>query len=100
MDKIRDIIGPGGKIIREIQRTSGAEIEIQDDGTVNVAAVDAEAANAAIEMIRSIVAEPEVGVVYTGKVTRIMPFGAFVAVLGGKEGLVHISELAPGRVRK
>jgi polyribonucleotide nucleotidyltransferase len=98
-DKIRDVIGPGGKVIRELQRTTGTEIEIEDDGTIKVAAIDADSANAAIEMIRSIVAEPEVGQIYSGKVTRIMPFGAFVAVLGGKEGLVHISELAPGHVR-
>ena len=100
VDKIRDVIGPGGKVIREIQKNSGAEIEIEDDGTINVAAVDAEAAEAAVEMIRMIVAEPEVGQVYKGKVTRIMPFGAFVAVMGGKEGLVHISELAVGHVRE
>lgn len=100
VDKIREVIGPGGKVIREIQRITGAEIEIQDDGTVNVAAVDSEQANAAIDMIRSITAEPEVGEIYSGKVTRIMPFGAFVAVLGGKEGLVHISELAVGRVNE
>ncbi len=100
VDKIRDVIGPGGKVIREIQKNSGAEIEIEDDGTVNVAAVDAEAAQAAVDMIRMIVAEPEVGQVYQGKVTRIMPFGAFVAVMGGKEGLVHISELAIGHVRE
>ena len=100
VDKIREVIGPGGKVIREIQRITGAEIEIQDDGTVNVAAVDSEQANAAIDMIRSITAEPEVGEIYNGKVTRIMPFGAFVAVLGGKEGLVHISELAVGRVNE
>ncbi|MCC6795191.1 MAG: polyribonucleotide nucleotidyltransferase [Candidatus Hydrogenedentes bacterium] len=100
VDKIREVIGPGGKVIREIQRITGAEIEIQDDGSVNVAAVDSEQANAAIDMIRSITAEPEVGEIYSGKVTRIMPFGAFVAVLGGKEGLVHISELAVGRVNE
>lgn len=100
VDKIREVIGPGGKVIREIQRITGAEIEIEDDGSVNVAAVDSEQAQAAIDMIRSITAEPEVGEVYTGKVTRIMPFGAFVAVLGGKEGLVHISELSVGHVKE
>ena len=100
VDKIRDVIGPGGKVIREIQKNSGAEIEIEDDGTINVAAVDAACAQAAVDMIRMIVAEPEVGQVYHGKVTRIMPFGAFVAVMGGKEGLVHISELAIGHVRE
>lgn len=100
VDKIREVIGPGGKVIREIQRITGAEIEIEDDGSVNVAAVDSEQAQAAIDMIRSITAEPEVGQVYAGKVTRIMPFGAFVSVLGGKEGLVHISELSVGHVRE
>ncbi|GMU91130.1 MAG: polyribonucleotide nucleotidyltransferase [Candidatus Hydrogenedentota bacterium] len=98
VDKIRDVIGPGGKVIREIQRSSGAEIEIEDDGTVNVAALDAESAQAAIKWIQGITAEPEVGQIYAGKVTRIMPFGAFVSVLGGKEGLVHISELSVGHV--
>ena len=100
VDKIRDIIGPGGKVVREIQAKTGAEIEIQDDGTVNVAAVDQASADAAIEMIKAITAEPEVGELYQGTVTRIMPFGAFVAVLGGKEGLVHISELALEHVRE
>ncbi len=98
VDKIREVIGPGGKVVREIQASTGAEIEIQDDGTVNVAAVDKVSAEAAIEMIRQIVASVEVGQIYKGTVTRIMNFGAFVSVLNGKEGLVHISELAPGRV--
>jgi polyribonucleotide nucleotidyltransferase len=99
VDKIREVIGPGGKVVREIQAQSGAEIEIQDDGTINVAAVDKECADKAIDMIKQIVADVEVGQIYTGAVTRIMNFGAFVAVVGGKEGLVHISELAPTRVR-
>ncbi len=100
VDKIREIIGPGGKVIREIQATSGADIDIEDDGTINVAAVDGEGADAAIEMIHAITAEPEVGQLYKGTVTRIMPFGAFVAVMPGKEGLVHISEMALGHVRE
>ena len=100
VDKIREIIGPGGKVVREIQAQSGAEIEIQDDGTINVAAVDQAAADRAIEMIKAIVADVEVGQIYSGTVTRIMNFGAFVSVLGGKEGLVHVSELAPGRVNE
>ena len=100
VDKIREIIGPGGKVIREIQAKSGADIDIEDDGTINVAAVDGESAEAAIEMIRAITAEPEVGQLYKGTVTRIMPFGAFVAVMGNKEGLVHISEMALGHVRE
>jgi polyribonucleotide nucleotidyltransferase len=99
VDKIREVIGPGGKIVREIQAQSGAEIEILDDGTINVAAVDKACADKAIEMIKQIVADVEVGKIYNGTVTRIMNFGAFVAVLGGKEGLVHISELAPQRVQ-
>jgi polyribonucleotide nucleotidyltransferase len=99
VDKIRDVIGPGGKIVREIQRVTGAEVEIEDDGTINVAAVDGESAQQAIDMIKSITAEPEVGQVYSGKVTRIMPFGAMVQIVGGKEGLIHISELALQHVR-
>jgi polyribonucleotide nucleotidyltransferase len=98
VDKIREVIGPGGKVVRDIQTKSGAEIEIQDDGTINVAAVDKSAAEHAIEMIKQIVADVEVGQIYQGAVTRIMNFGAFVGLPGGKEGLVHISELAPGRV--
>jgi polyribonucleotide nucleotidyltransferase len=98
VDKIREVIGPGGKVIREIQTQTGAEIEIQDDGTVNVAAVDSEAANLAIQMIKNITADIEVGTIYHGQVTRIMNFGAFVSLNGGKEGLVHISELSAGRV--
>jgi polyribonucleotide nucleotidyltransferase len=99
VDKIREVIGPGGKVVREIQAQSGAEIEIEDDGTVNVAAVDKVCADKAIEMIKQIVADVEVGQIYDGTVTRIMNFGAFVSVIGGKEGLVHISELAPQRVQ-
>ena len=96
-DKIRDIIGPGGKVIREIQAQTGAEIDIQDDGTVLVAATDGEAAETCINMIQTIIAEPEIGAMYKGTVSRIMGFGAFVSILG-KEGLVHISELAVGHV--
>ncbi len=99
-DKIRDIIGPGGKIIREICEVTGAKIDIEDDGTVKVAAVDATAGEAAMEWIRSIVAEPEVGVVYNGKVVKVVDFGAFVNFMGSRDGLVHISELAPQRVGK
>jgi len=99
-DKIRDIIGPGGKIIREICEVTGAKIDIEDDGTVKVAAVDATAGEAAMEWIRSIVAEPEVGVIYNGKVVKVVDFGAFVNFMGSRDGLVHISELAPQRVGK
>jgi polyribonucleotide nucleotidyltransferase len=99
-DKIREVIGSGGKVIREITETTRAKIDIDDDGTVKVAAVDAEAAQAAIDWIRGIVAEPEVGVIYSGKVVKVVDFGAFVNFLGSRDGLVHISELAPQRVGK
>jgi polyribonucleotide nucleotidyltransferase len=99
-DKIREVIGTGGKVIREITEQTGAKIDIEDDGTIKVAAVDAAAANAAINWIKGIVAEPEVGVVYDGKVVKVMDFGAFVNFLGSRDGLVHISELAPQRVKQ
>ena len=99
-DKIREVIGSGGKVIREITETTGAKVDIDDDGTIKVAAVDAKAAQAAIDWIRGIVAEPEVGVIYTGKVVKVVDFGAFVNFLGSRDGLVHISELAPQRVGK
>jgi polyribonucleotide nucleotidyltransferase len=99
-DKIREVIGTGGKVIREITEVTGAKIDIEDDGTIKVAAVDASAAQKAIDWIRGIVAEPEVGVVYEGKVVKIMDFGAFVNFLGSRDGLVHISELAPQRVKQ
>ena len=98
-DKIREVIGTGGKVIREICETTGAKIDIEDDGTIKVAAVDQTQSDAAIAWIRSITAEPEVGVIYDGKVVKIMDFGAFVNFLGPRDGLVHISELAPQRVR-
>jgi polyribonucleotide nucleotidyltransferase len=87
-------------MIREITETTGAKIDIEDDGTVKVAAVDGNAGQRAIDWIKGIVAEPEVGHIYTGKVVKIMDFGAFVNFLGSKDGLVHISELAPQRVGK
>ncbi len=99
-DKIREVIGPGGKMIREICETTGAKIDIEDDGTVKVAAVDQKAADAAIEWIESITAEPEVGKLYSGKVVKTVDFGAFVNFMGSKDGLVHISELADYRVGK
>ncbi len=98
-DKIREVIGSGGKVIREICEVTGAKIDIEDDGTIKVAAVDANAAKAAIDWIRNIVAEPEIGVIYEGKVVKLMDFGAFVNFLGARDGLVHISELAPHRVK-
>ena len=99
-EKIRDVIGPGGKVIREICESTGAKIDIDDDGTIKVAAVDNEAGQAAIDWVKSIVAEPEIGVIYTGKVVKTVDFGAFVNFLGPRDGLVHISELLPGRVNK
>jgi polyribonucleotide nucleotidyltransferase len=99
-DKIREVIGSGGKVIREIVEVTGAKIDIEDDGTIKVAAVDASAAQAAIDWIRNIVAEPEVGEIYTGKVVKVVDFGAFVNFLGSRDGLVHISELAASRVKQ
>jgi polyribonucleotide nucleotidyltransferase len=99
-DKIREVIGSGGKVIREICEVTGAKVDIDDDGTIKVAAVDGDAAKAAIDWIRGIVAEPEVNVIYNGKVVKTVEFGAFVNFLGAKDGLVHISELAPQRVAK
>lgn len=99
-EKIKDIIGPGGKIIKKIVEDTGAQIDINDDGTVYIAAADSESADAAIKTIQDITAEPEVGKIYTGKVTRIMNFGAFVEFMPGREGLVHISQLAKERVEK
>ncbi|HTO84892.1 MAG TPA: polyribonucleotide nucleotidyltransferase [Methylomirabilota bacterium] len=98
-DKIREVIGSGGKVIREITEVTGAKIDIEDDGTIKVAAVDAKASQNAIDWIRGIVAEPEIGVVYSGKVVKVVDFGAFVNFLGSRDGLVHISELAPHRVK-
>ena len=98
-DRIREVIGPGGKVIREICESTGTKIDIEDDGTIKVAAVESEAAKAAIDMIRDIVAEPEVGVVYDGKVVKIVDFGAFVNFIGKRDGLVHISEIAPRRIK-
>ena len=99
-EKIRDVIGSGGKVIREICEVTGAKVDIDDDGTVKVAAVDSKAALAAINWIKGIVAEPELGIVYDGKVVKVVDFGAFVNFLGSRDGLVHISELARERVGK
>jgi polyribonucleotide nucleotidyltransferase len=97
-DKIRDVIGTGGKVIREITETTGAKIDIEDDGTIRVAAVDGASAQAAMDWIEGIVAEPEVGKIYRGKVVKVMDFGAFVNYMGTRDGLVHISELKNERV--
>ncbi len=99
-DKIREVIGSGGKVIREITETTGAKIDIEDDGTIKVASADGKASQAAIDWIKGIVAEPEVGHIYSGKVVKVVDFGAFVNFLGSRDGLVHISELAPRRVGK
>jgi polyribonucleotide nucleotidyltransferase len=93
-DKIREVIGTGGKVIREITEQTGTKIDIEDDGTIKVAAVDSAAAKKAIDWIKGIVAEPEVGVIYNGKVVKVVDFGAFVNFLGSRDGLVHISELS------
>src|SRR6185437_7795830 len=99
-EKIREVIGTGGKVIREIVEQTGCKIDIDDDGTIKIAATEQEKAQAAIDWIRGIVAEPEIGVIYNGKVVKTADFGAFVNFLGSKDGLVHISELAQGRVAK
>lgn len=99
-DKIRDVIGPGGKTIKKIIDETGVTIDIEDDGKVFIAAVDVEAGQKAVRIIESLVRDVEVGGTYQGKVTRIMNFGAFVEILPGKEGLVHISQLARERVAK
>ncbi|MET4057382.1 polyribonucleotide nucleotidyltransferase [Pantoea agglomerans] len=99
-DKIKDVIGKGGSVIRALTEETGTTIEIEDDGTVKIAATDGLKAKEAIRRIEEITAEIEVGRVYSGKVTRIVDFGAFVAIGGGKEGLVHISQIADKRVEK
>ena len=97
VDKIREVIGSGGSVIREIVAESGAKIDISDDGTVKIASANAESIRAAITRIKSITSEPEVGEIYQGKVVKVMEFGAFVNFFGPKDGLVHISQLADGR---
>lgn len=99
-DKIREIIGPGGKVIRSIQSETNTRIEIDDSGTVKIAAVSQADGDAALKMVNEIVAEPEEGQIYEGKVVKIMDFGAFVQISPGTDGLVHISQLAPHRVSK
>ena len=99
-DKIREIIGPGGRVIRGITEETGAKVEVSDDGTVIIASIDEEASRRALEMIEMIVEEPEIGKIYRGAVKKIMDFGAFVEVTPGTDGLVHISQLADHRVNK
>jgi len=100
VDKIREVIGPGGKVIRGIVAESGAKIDISDDGRVEIASVDEAAAQKALSIINKIVEVPEVGRVYLGKVVKIMDFGAFVQILPGTDGLLHISQIAEQRVKK
>ncbi len=97
-DKIREVIGSGGKVIREICETTGCKIDIEDDGTIRVAAVDAAKQEEAIRWIKGIAAEPEIGAIYTGKVVKVLEFGAFVNFMGNRDGLVHVSEMAQKRV--
>ena len=99
-DKIREVIGTGGKVIREIVEKTGAKVNIDDDGTVKVASADGESIKAAIKWIKSIASDPELGQIYDGTVVKVMEFGAFVNFFGAKDGLVHISQLASNRVQK
>jgi polyribonucleotide nucleotidyltransferase len=99
-DKIREVIGSGGKVIREIVEKTGTKIDIEDDGTIKIASSDTAATEAAVQWIKSIVSEPEVGMIYKGKVVKIVDFGAFVNFFGSRDGLVHVSEMAPKRVNK
>jgi polyribonucleotide nucleotidyltransferase len=99
-EKIREVIGTGGKVIREIVEQTQCKIDIEDDGTIKIAATDSLQAQRAIDWIRGIVAEPEIGIVYNGKVVKTADFGAFVNFLGSRDGLVHISELQQARVNK
>ncbi|MBQ9089632.1 MAG: polyribonucleotide nucleotidyltransferase [Alphaproteobacteria bacterium] len=99
-EKIRDVIGTGGKVIREIVEKTGAKIDIEEDGTVRIASVSGEAGESALKWIKGIVSEPEEGVIYDGTVVKIMDFGAFVNFMGTRDGLVHVSEIASHRVEK
>jgi len=99
-DKIRTLIGPGGKMIKQITSESGARVEVDDDGKVVIAAADQESADLAKKMVGDLVQEAEIGKLYMGKVQKIMDFGAFVEILPGTDGLIHISQLDRGRVEK
>ena len=100
VDRIRDVIGPGGKVIKDIVARTGAQINIEDDGKVSVASNDGEASARAIKMIKDLTQEPEIGKLYMGNVRKITDFGAFVEIFPGTDGLIHISELAPRRVKR
>jgi polyribonucleotide nucleotidyltransferase len=99
-DKIKDLIGPGGKVIRGIIEATGVKMDVEDDGSVTIASSDEAAARKAIEMVQRIAAEAEIGKIYRGTVRKIVEFGAFVEILPGTDGLVHISQLSAERVRK
>jgi polyribonucleotide nucleotidyltransferase len=99
-DKIREVIGSGGKVIREIVEKTGAKVDISDDGTIKVASSSGESIRAAINWIKSIASDPEIGMIYDGTVVKVTDFGAFVNFFGSRDGLVHISQLAPRRVQK
>ena len=98
-EKIRDVIGKGGSVIRSITEETGAKIDIDDDGTISIASADGEAAQAAIARIKALTAEAEIGETYLGTVSRIVDFGAFVEIMPGLDGLLHISEISDRRVR-
>ncbi len=98
-DKIRELIGPGGKVIRGIIEQTGVKIDVEDDGSVNIFASDGESAKKAIQMVTDIAAVAEVGKTYLGKVVRLVEFGAFVEIFPGTDGLLHISEIAENRIR-
>ena len=99
-DKIRDVIGPGGKVIRDIVARTGAQVNVEDDGTVTVASSDGQSVDMAVKMIRDLTQEAEIGKLYMGNVRKITDFGAFVEIFPGTDGLIHISELAPRRVKR
>jgi polyribonucleotide nucleotidyltransferase len=99
-EKIRDVIGTGGKVIRSIVEQTGVKINIEDSGIINIASPDGESARKAMEIINSITAEVELGTIYLGKVKRIVDFGAFVEILPGTEGLLHISQISDKRIAK
>ena len=99
-DKIRDVIGTGGKVIREIVEKTGAKVNIDDEGSVKVSASDGAKIKAAIDWIKSLTSEPEVGAIYNGKVVKVVDFGAFVNFFGAKDGLVHVSQISNQKVAK